>query len=277
LRVATERFDTPSDYDQTRVFHWLRGASAGHQVYIHRFMRIDDAADPTGAADLRDRIEQVDALLEAARQREKQRQSAIKTIRYHLKRMGADRGEDHRHDWARIIEAVEPLIADGVPPSNTELRDLLLPALETMPDLGEVPIGFGLVLRAIDRFLASRPPAPAEASPAAPTAEVRRVADLLRGRAVVLIGGVRRPLAQHALKQAFGLSDLFWIETPEHESLLAIRWSSHGYGEVVRYCDRDGKCLVRLPGGYQPNQVAAQILAQCGERLVQSTASSVAP
>jgi hypothetical protein len=49
--------------------------------------------------------------------------------------------------------------------------------------------------------------------------------------------------------------------------LLAVRWSSHSFGEVRQSCDRHGKPLVRLPGGYNPNQVAAQILSQCGERL----------
>jgi hypothetical protein len=49
--------------------------------------------------------------------------------------------------------------------------------------------------------------------------------------------------------------------------LLAIRWSSHSFGDVKRSCDRHGKPMVRLPGGYSPNQVAAQILAQCSGRL----------
>jgi hypothetical protein len=49
--------------------------------------------------------------------------------------------------------------------------------------------------------------------------------------------------------------------------LLAIRWSSHAFGDVKQFCDRHGKPLVRLPGGYSPNQVAAQILAQGSEQL----------
>jgi hypothetical protein len=76
---------------------------------------------------------------------------------------------------------------------------------------------------------------------------------------------------------------LIWIETRAHESIegfepyvarpnvaavvLAIRWSSHSYGEVKDFCDKHGKPLVRLPGGYNVNQVAAQIMSQCSERL----------
>jgi hypothetical protein len=85
--------------------------------------------------------------------------------------------------------------------------------------------------------------------------------------------GDRRGNAYQAIKDAFGLKELIWIETREHESfegfepyvarpdvaavLLAIRWASHSYGEVKDFCDQYGKPLVRLPGGYGLNQVAA--------------------
>ena len=49
--------------------------------------------------------------------------------------------------------------------------------------------------------------------------------------------------------------------------LLAIRWSNHDYDNVRDYCERYGKPLVRLPGGYNANQVAHHILMQAGDRL----------
>ena len=106
---------------------------------------------------------------------------------------------------------------------------------------------------------------------------------MLGGRSIVLIGGNRRRDSQDALRKAFGLESVIWIETKEHQSihafepqiarpevvlvLLAIRWSSHAFGDVRHLCEAHGKLLVRLPGGYSPNQVAAQILAQCSEQL----------
>ena len=64
----------------------------------------------------------------------------------------------------------------------------------------------------------------------------------------MLIGGTRRREAQESLRRALGLSELIWIETKEHQSidsfepmiaradvavvLLAIRWSSHAFGDV---------------------------------------------
>jgi hypothetical protein len=174
------------------------------------------------------------------------------------------------------------LVNHGLPPSNRELRDLLVPAIDDMPDLPEIPPGFEMVLREIDRFLATC--APPDAAPVKRySAEVEMVARLLAGRSVTLIGGNCRPAAYKALKEAFRLAELYWVETKDHESidnfrhyvdradvavvLLAIRWSSHRHTDVSLFCDRYGKPFARLPGGYNPNQVAAQIMAQCSDRL----------
>src|SRR5262249_18901584 len=152
-----------------------------------------------------------------------------------------------------------------------------------MPELADLPPGFRLVLREIDRYLESRPPAAGIVVAAEPTAEVKEAARLLGGKSVVLIGGGRRPNALESLKASFGLKELYWIETREHQSLdgfepyiarpdvavvlLAIRWSSHSFGDVRVFCERHGKPLVRLQAGYHPNQVALQIVSQCSERL----------
>ena len=44
--------------------------------------------------------------------------------------------------------------------------------------------------------------------------------------------------------------------------LLAIRWTSNSYGAVKDFCRKHGKVFVRLPSGYNPNQVAHQLLLQ---------------
>lgn len=49
--------------------------------------------------------------------------------------------------------------------------------------------------------------------------------------------------------------------------LLLIRWIRHALGEVAKLCERHGKPLVRVPGGYNPETLAPQILAQAGKRL----------
>jgi hypothetical protein len=185
--------------------------------------------------------------------------------------------------------AVDDLVADGLAPSSIEIRDQLLPIHESMPDdLTDWPRGFRLAMNEVDRYIALRPPTEEEAGAAAGadsswSPQVAQAAALLSGRSVVLIGGSRRPAAHAALEKALGLARLDWIETREHESIdrfeahvarpdvalvvLAIRWSSHSFGDVKVFCDRHGKPLVRLKAGYNPNQVATQILDQVSGHL----------
>jgi hypothetical protein len=182
-----------------------------------------------------------------------------------------------------LINVVDDVIGAGVPPSNRELRDLLLPVIDEVPARDEYTESFRRVLREIDRFLANRDAPSRLPSSHEPSAEVRETARLLASKSIVLIGGNRRREAQESLKRVLGLKDFIWIETKEHQAvdtfepliaradvalvLLAIRWSSHAFGDVKQLCDRHGKLLVRLPGGYNPNQVAAQILSQSSGQL----------
>jgi hypothetical protein len=240
-------------------------------------MRLDDPADPTQWHDLQERIGQLDSEIEEIRQHDKQRTKLLKKGQYHARIIHDGKGTGN--DWSKVIEAVDTLVGQGTPASNVDLRDMLIPIVDDLPDTADLPDGFQRVLREVDRHLATQnPPAPhflREVSE-----EVRRAASLYKGKTMVLIGGDRRPNAYEALKSAFSLKELIWISTREHEStdifvpyisrpdvdvvLLAIRWTSHSYGDVKGLCDKFGKEFFRLPAGYNPNQVAHQILQQRG-------------
>ena len=282
LRGAIAAMEGYADTDQARIFTWLRTTGATRQILIQRYMRRDDPADPTGWDALQRRIQALDEKLQLVENRSKRRQSLYNKLRYHLKLIQENPGQDRPHDWRKAIETIEELVDNGVPASNRELRDLLLPMIDELPEALELPKNCQLVLREIDRFLSERPAKLEIQNTTSPTGEVQRVAELLRGRTVVLIGGERRSWAADALTQAFGLNELIWIEGHDQSYadfepqvarpevavvILAIRWSRHGFGEVKEFCDRYDKLLVRLPGGYSPNLVAFHMLSQVGERL----------
>jgi hypothetical protein len=284
LRIAIATIDGPTDTDQMQVFNWLKATAGEKQIFIQRYMRADDPADPDRIADLDARIEELDARIEAARGRDKKRKKLMGKVR-HKTSVIAGNPEQAEEQWQSLMPVLEELLDDGLPPSNAELRELLVPVIDSLPEDAELPAKFQLVLREIDRFMAEYPP-PETKLMAPPPQQVQDAAKLLQGKSLVLIGGDRRSGAYQAIKDAFGLKDLIWIETREHQSiegfepyvarpdvaavLLAIRWASHSYGDVREFCDRHGKPLVRLPGGYNTNQVAAQIMAQCSERLTGS-------
>lgn len=103
--------------------------------------------------------------------------------------------------------------------------------------------GLGLALREYRKLnVADREP---KSSPLVGRTEpeVTKVAELLRGRKVALIGGDTTP---HQSYQTFRPV----IEQSEVAVvLLAIRWVSHSYSEIGQFCKAAGKPLVRLPGG----------------------------
>lgn len=280
LRLAVDMVEAKPDNDQYNLFKWLRQMATEQQVYIQRYMRLDDPADPTRWHDLQERIGQLDAEIDALRQRDKQRTKLLTKAQYHARLIRDGKGA--AADWTKVIEAVDTLVGQGTPPSNTDLRDMLLPIVDDLPESGELPDGLRRVLVEIDRHLAMQSAPPPQALRETTSEEVRKAAELYKDKTLVLIGGDRRPRAYEALKAAFGLKELVWISTREHESteyfvpfiarpdvdavLLAIRWSSHSYGDVKVICDKHGKEFFRLPAGYNPNQVAHQLLQQRGNK-----------
>lgn len=284
LRTAVRAIKPEFDVDQDHLYNWLKRTGAERHVYIPRHMRVDDPADPAHCRDLVERLRGVGEQLGALRERRKRRKRLWNNLRYVSTQLQQSDGSAD-YLWTKLIGIVNELVEGGEPPSSRDIRDCLLPIVDMMPDLdSDLPGTAELVLRELDAYLVARPIVDASTSRAPQwSPETRRVAQLVAGRSVVLIGGLRRRPQEDALKAAFRLTDLIWVSAPEHTSierfapavadpdvalvLLAIRWSSHSYGEVKVFCDQHGKPLVRLPGGYHPNQVAAQILAQCSDRL----------
>lgn len=284
LRNAISAVNGTVDSDQVKLFQWLKAMTYYHQIHIREYMSKWNSAQPAAWAALKARIQELADRVQEFKQLSRQRQKLFSKVRHRCRVIESAVGEERLEDWQRLAEVVSGLIDSGLPPSNIELRDYLLPILEQLPIALVLPKNFQLVLREIDRFLANRAPVSDEFEVTAPIAEVQRVRELLQGQTVVLIGGERRQAAAAALSSAFALKELIWIEGHDQTYtdfephvarsevaivLLAIRWSRHGFGEVKEFCTRYDKPLVRLLGGYNPNQVAYTILSQIGQRLLQ--------
>ncbi len=183
------------DSDQSDVFEWLKETAAREQVFIKRFMRADDHADPDHWRELLARIES-----EPEGEPADRTGMLLKQLRGQINRARAT--PDAGLDWTAIITTVAETVAAGAPPSNREIRDLLLPLLEELPDRDDLPGEFQAVLREIDRYLASRPAVPGAHGPSSShwSPEVKEAARLLEGRAVALIGGDRRREAEDSLR-----------------------------------------------------------------------------
>ena len=283
-RVILEEIDAPVDRDHKQTFEWLREQTSERNIFIDRHMKLDDPADPWAWNDLADRIALVRDTAAATQTNQQQQKKLLNKIRYECQKLTGEGAEESNGHWKKIVDAATALVQEGVPPSNTQLRDLLEPVIDLLP--GDLPATseFEQVLRSIDAYVAGREAeSPADAPAHAPSPEVQQVRGVLEGRAIVVIGGEPRAQSRESLRDTFGLSDVYWPQTRVHEShynfeslihkpevavvLLAIRWSGHAFGEVKAFCEAADKPLVRLPAGYSANAVAHEIIQQAGKRL----------
>ena len=283
VREAIRRVGGPTDQDQVAAFWWTRNTAAENGIYIERYLREEDRANPTSWNQLLLRISEFADQVEEQAKAKRRCRRLFGKLQYQL---GQALSGDADHYWQSVASTVDELVQDGLPPSNVEVRDLLLPHIDIIPAFDNPPQSFQLVLREIRRFQESMVEETVDEDTDETSPQVEAAADMIRGRVVVLIGGDARSGPKDALEQAFHLSELIWIPTKHGQPVstfeqfvarpevavvaLAIRWASHAFTDVRHLCRKYGKPLVRLPGGYSPNQVAMQIMNQSSWRLKHS-------
>ena len=286
LRVAVQELGRNSDRDQIRLFMWLKEYGYEQNIFIERFMRASDIAAPEDWPDVCGRIDAAASSYRAQVEGQRRKRKLLNKAIYHRQQILSTPGDEHAHDWQKVLTTVDELLGDGLPASSIELRELLLPLTELVPEQLELSYSVQRVMNEIDSYLASRPTNVLGDLPATESRELAQARQLLRGQALVMIGGERRIEAEQQLKAALNVNEIYWIDTRSHQThtvfepyvargdvalvLLAIRWASHGFSEVQAFCTRYNKPLVRLPTGYNANQVAYQIVTQVSGMLENS-------
>lgn len=205
----------------------------------------------------------------------------VNKLLFHVRRLVDASGAELEHHWAQSELLCAALLEDGATGADAALRARVT-ELAAACAARALPGGYVVLVRELES--ASRRGAQAAAAPARAPTDVERVAALLRGRAVVVIGGLPRPEHARQIEEAFDLSEAIWLLNRENKPdvaalepaiarpdvalvLLLIRWIRHALGEVATLCERHDKPLARIPGGYNVETLAPQILAQCGKRL----------
>jgi hypothetical protein len=287
LRSVLRAHELPFDGDQEETFRWLQERTSTLRVYVQRHMRLDDPADPTTWDERGRRFAAFEDGLRTARERRAAKLQLRRRLEYHAKRIRNTLRDDGAEelcvdDWRRVFATVGELLELGLRASDPGLREVLAPLVEARPLELEAPASWQRVVDEIDRALAlmeqDSSGAPSTRAARERTPAMERVRAWLAGKRAVIIGGANRPLSRQALIDAFELDDLEWITSREHEPLesfrasvvrpqtelvlLLIRWSSHSFGELRHLAQAHGKPFVCLPRGYNPAQVAEEILRQ---------------
>jgi hypothetical protein len=279
-----QRLRPRTDEDQAGIFGWLKTTTHDERIFVDRHMRIDDPMDPAELDAAMEGTREALAELEAEKERREARSKRLGQLKYHANRLNGGRGSDH--DKKKAVEAAAALVEAGLPPSNRELRELLLPILDVVREGAEQSRSFALIIREIDRHVdeSKRALRHVTVEPVGDP-EIERVADLLQGTTMVLIGGEARVENRAALIEAFRLKDIIWLTLSDDPTLseirtavsrpevsvvlLLIRWARHRHGEAADIARELGKEFVRIPGGMNPRAVAAEIWDQSSEALQQ--------
>lgn len=281
LRITISELSSTRDKDQIELYKVLREIGGDALLYLPLTPSESVAPTTEQIAAVNQKIEVMHERLTLSKYFEDQLHT--------LRELAAAKPIDVPQ-WLLVSKQVAKLVGRGMPPSSILIRNILLPVFESIPASDAYDPDFQAVIRAIDAYLASRPEIDALLDKAPPTEEVVTVRNLLEGRKLLLIGGQCRKAQQDKLKRAFGLEELIWVSTKPHESvykfetpvhrsgvaavLLAIRFASHAFGDIKVFCKEACVPFVVLPAGYGVNQVAHQLLEQCGEALKRSRRSA---
>ncbi len=277
LRVALgPTWLTAEDADQGLVFSWLKHFTQSRRMYVDRFMTLDDPGEPAQASLLSARVQGVAQQVREFAVRLKSEREALNRVRHHAKRLATS--ENAAHDEAKIVAGLTTLrdceyklslLAGVLAPIRRLLpeSDLTSAVFAGSEDTGddESDANEGTLRRTY-------------------SVQVARVRELLRSGRVVIIGGEPREDAIKRFVDAFELADVDWLYLPEHGSgaaikpaiandrtlavLAIVKLAGHLHIDEARKAAKlFGRPLVMLHGGYNPEQVAEQIVVQTGERL----------
>lgn len=305
LLQSLTKAPTRSDSDQRDVFLWLKDQTTHYRIYVDRFMRLDDPADPTGSKDLLERMRRSAREIQAQVKGRRERGQLIAKVRYHVGKLrGA--GPLHAGEVESLRHALDEWVNKRLERNDRGLAEVLDPLRETAQseasDAGRV---LGKILDAFPSRDGRVPTGGAHpdgegqsSQDGSTTAEARRdgerrgeemlaeVQSLLAGRQVTLFMGPADKLdvARLGVELGAGTFAAAVIDTTCDEEvraaeleqqlgtdtelfLLGIRLDPDEYQAFKQGCIQRDKQFVRLPGSLDAHAIAHQVSRQVGWRL----------
>ncbi|HEX2864225.1 MAG TPA: hypothetical protein VHN99_06630, partial [Deinococcales bacterium] len=260
---------------------WLKDFTKRRLVFIERGMRRGEWFEPADAPLFRERLAEWARAWREPLARRKEREAWNRKFAYHAGRLGKASDATRAGEAAAVVKAVTGLVLAGAPLTDRALQARLAPLWDRLAGEGTPEFERVRAARPVER--AEEPQGPDDGSGDAADPDCARVNALLRGTRLVLVGAVARAEAFERLRRAWPDVDVEWKSTRVHESfrnfepavvrpevravVMLVRWSSHGFGDLARTCQENGKLFVRAEAGYHPRQLSRAILEQAGRRL----------
>jgi hypothetical protein len=289
--ALTHTWLTSPDVDQDEAHQWIRRETAERGIYVPRYMRLDDPADPRAAEEVIQRATALRLDIEGHADRIKQINQAFNKLSYHVRRLDRDDLDGAEHNHRKMSEAIATLVELGVPTSDRRFRRIIdeETAASFPAEATDVPAA-GRVMEEVaewHRGLKAVEETGAETGTTTAWSDrIREVRSLLAGGTIVIIGGEPRNEPAERIKEAFGATDVIWVRLSEHGTglpmrapiarpetrlvLVLTRLAGHLHTEEASgYAREAQKACVFLKAGWNPEQIAESVLQQASEQLRQ--------
>ena len=260
LRMIVRQIYDRDDQDQMESYQWLRRITQVERIYLSRYMRLDDPADPSDWIMIHEAVTRIEQQLDESRRTNAAIKALVRKLAYETSQVAHLPSDLAKPKWDTVFETVGELVTVGMSPSHPDMINPLLHIAEQIPADIEVPEVCRKVwdyieaaiddrkassdvddatpapapvaplarpraeaaagIRSVSQSLRTKPPEPVQ-TPEVDTTAV--IADRLRGRSIVLVSGEAREPARRALQTTMGLKDLIWFTLHGPEDVPALK------------------------------------------------------
>lgn len=248
LRMIVRQVYDRDDQDQMESYQWLRRITQVERIYLSRYMRLDDPADPNDWVMIHEAVNRIVQQLDETRQTNTEIKKQIRKLAYETSQIAHLPADLALPRWEIVFTTIEDLLDLGMSPSHPDMINPLLHIAPSIPEEVEVPDSCSTVwnyvvsvldekkqtdesakglrsrvepgLRSVTQSLKTR----ATELPETPEIDsTTLIKDRLRGRSIVLVSGEVREPARRALQKELELKELIWFSLSGPEDMMDLK------------------------------------------------------
>lgn len=248
LRMIVRQVYDRDDQDQMESYQWLRRITQVERIYLSRYMRLDDPADPNDWVMIHEAVTRIEQQLDETRRTNTEIKKQIRKLAYETSQIAHLPADLALPRWEIVFTTIEDLLDFGTPPSHPDMINPLLHIAPSIPEEVEVPDSCATVwnyvvnvleekkqaeestkslrsriepgLRSVTQSLKTRSTDLPETPEIDSTTLIK---DQLRGRSIVLVSGEVREPARRALEKELELKELVWFSLSGPEDMMDLK------------------------------------------------------
>lgn len=139
LRMVVRQIYDRDDQDQMESYQWLRRITQVERIYLSRYMRLDDPADPSDWVMIHDSVSRIEMQLDVSRRVSAAIKSLVRKLAYETSQVAHLPADLAKPKWDTVFEIVGELVAVGMSPSHPDMINPLLHIAESIPSDVEIP------------------------------------------------------------------------------------------------------------------------------------------